>query len=585
MMIRKNSLLLASAFVVFLTGAVAHSPTASAQDWRDEGWQNAVRPVAQDVIRDDQGRHFLVDRRTGRVIKRLWRDRDWQREAPANDWRSDREWDEGRFEREPSWQDEEGYLEPPRSREYFENGLQSRFERRARRRLERRLQRQERKRLRRQERLRERARLRRLEEERYQAMIERRLGRRDRDREWMPQDEIYEEPRTREEPERIAPRAKTALPKQRPQANPNPSVAEIPVERGSLAPVQRQASEAKPSQPKLALPKPGASSGDQTVPAPQTAPSPNPQDETQVARLPDATPPLQTVEPIPSLARPAYGSTRMMELQIVLDRAGFSPGVIDGRWGTNVEKALKAYRLAKGKNVDLRKPAQLAKALTKSGGVALVSRTLTQADVSGPYVSRVPIDYARKAAMKSLAYTSVAEKLAEKFHVSESLLTSLNPGKKFRAGETIKVPAVGSPVERKVHYLVADKSQKQVRAYDRNGVLVAAYPATIGSQATPSPSGTHTIERIAFNPQYTYDPKKNFKQGSNDKILVVPPGPNGPVGSVWIALSKESYGIHGTPRPDKIGKTNSHGCIRLTNWDANELARLVRKGVTVEFKG
>ncbi|PZN49764.1 MAG: hypothetical protein DIU65_13850, partial [Proteobacteria bacterium] len=126
-------------------------------------------------------------------------------------------------------------------------------------------------------------------------------------------------------------------------------------------------------------------------------------------------------------------------------------------------------------------------------------------------------------------------------------------------------------------------SQKQVFAYDEAGKLVAAYPATIGSSDTPSPSGTHAVSRIAFDPNYTYNPKVNFKQGDNDKILTIPPGPNGPVGTVWIALDKPTYGIHGTPEPSKIGKTHSHGCVRLTNWDAAELAKLVKPGVPVEF--
>lgn len=121
--------------------------------------------------------------------------------------------------------------------------------------------------------------------------------------------------------------------------------------------------------------------------------------------------------------------------------------------------------------------------------------------------------------------------------------------------------------------IVAHKGIKQVFAYGEDGALIAAYPATIGSTDTPSPSGTHTVERVALNPGYTYNPKINFRQGQNDKILQIPPGPNGPVGTVWIALSKPTYGIHGTPEPSKIGKTNSHGCIRLTNWDATELAK------------
>jgi lipoprotein-anchoring transpeptidase ErfK/SrfK len=134
-----------------------------------------------------------------------------------------------------------------------------------------------------------------------------------------------------------------------------------------------------------------------------------------------------------------------------------------------------------------------------------------------------------------------------------------------------------------VSKIIADKSRKQVFAYGPMGELVAAYPASIGSADTPSPSGIHLVARVALNPDYTYNPKINFKQGSNTKVLTVPPGPNGPVGTVWIALDKPTYGIHGTPDPSRIGKTQSHGCIRLTNWDAQELAKMVKPGVTVEF--
>ncbi|HEX5934452.1 MAG TPA: L,D-transpeptidase, partial [Pseudorhizobium sp.] len=170
------------------------------------------------------------------------------------------------------------------------------------------------------------------------------------------------------------------------------------------------------------------------------------------------------------------------------------------------------------------------------------------------------------------------------FHMDENYLKALNPGTDFSIpGTTIKVINPGKPKTGAVARIVADKSKEQVLAYAEDGSLIAAYPATIGSTDTPSPTGTHSVQRIALDPGYTYNPKINFKQGNNDKILQIPPGPNGPVGTVWIALSKPSYGIHGTPEPSKIGKTNSHGCIRLTNWDATELAKMVKPGVTVEF--
>jgi lipoprotein-anchoring transpeptidase ErfK/SrfK len=183
-----------------------------------------------------------------------------------------------------------------------------------------------------------------------------------------------------------------------------------------------------------------------------------------------------------------------------------------------------------------------------------------------------------------MAYTSVTEALAERFHMDEAYLKALNPEADFnRPGTRVRVVNFGRTVSTKVQKIIADKSKKQVFAYDAGGKLVAAYPATIGSSDTPSPTGIHAVSRIAINPNYTYNPKINFKQGENDKVLTIPPGPNGPVGSVWIALDKPTYGIHGTPDPSKIGKTESHGCIRLTNFDAQELAKLVSSGVLVEF--
>lgn len=271
-------------------------------------------------------------------------------------------------------------------------------------------------------------------------------------------------------------------------------------------------------------------------------------------------------------------------IQVLMDRAGASPGVIDGKFGSNVDKAFEAYREMTGENLRPTNSEGIKAALTASGGDPFTTYTITAADAAGPFVASVPADYGKKAQLDKLSFTSVSEMLAEKFHMDEAYLKSLNPDANFsRPGTIIRVANVGAPATTKVERIVADKSLKQVRAYDEAGKLVVAYPATIGSTDTPSPTGTHAVSRVAFNPNYTYNPKVNFKQGNNDKILTIPPGPNGPVGSIWIALDKPTYGIHGTPDPSKIGKTESHGCVRLTNWDAQELAKLVSVGVTVEF--
>jgi len=271
-------------------------------------------------------------------------------------------------------------------------------------------------------------------------------------------------------------------------------------------------------------------------------------------------------------------------LQILLDRKGASSGVIDGRFGSNVDKALAAYREITGENLHSTDADKIKADLAANGGEAFTKYTITPEDAAGPFVASVPADYGAKARLDRLSFTSVTEMLAERFHMDEAYLKSLNPGAVFgRPGTVIKVANIGSNATTAVARIVADKRDKQVRAYDEAGKLVVAYPATIGSDETPSPSGTHAVARVAFDPDYTYNPDLNFKQGDNDKVLKIPPGPNSPVGSIWIALDKPTYGIHGTPDPSKIGKTESHGCVRLTNWDATELAKLVKPGVPVEF--
>ena len=206
------------------------------------------------------------------------------------------------------------------------------------------------------------------------------------------------------------------------------------------------------------------------------------------------------------------------------------------------------------------------------------------ADAAGPFIGEVPEDMAALGELETVGYSDAREALAEKFHMSPALLDALNPGVDFgRAGQTIVVASNGSAgLKGEVARIVVNKEESSVRAFNADGDLLAFYPATIGSGETPSPSGTHTVRAVAPEPNYTYDPSR--LSGSNGgSAVVIPPGPNNPVGSVWIDLSRDTYGIHGTPDPAEIGKTASSGCVRLTNWDAEQLAGAVEPGVEVEF--
>ncbi len=287
------------------------------------------------------------------------------------------------------------------------------------------------------------------------------------------------------------------------------------------------------------------------------------------------------------VARPNAAAVRRMVLkaQVLLDRRNFSPGVIDGRAGGNLRAALMAFQAASDLPETGRIDAATWAALAADTAPVLRSHVVSDTDVAGPFVARAaPGDFAALAAEGATGWTSVAESLAERAHMAEALLAGLNPGiARYDAGTRLVVTDTARAELPAIASIRVDKSRRQLLALDGSGKVVAAFPATVGSSERPAPNGEWTVRAVAPAPNYTYDPSRvsfKTKDGGTEK-LVIPPGPNNPVGATWIDLSLDTYGIHGTPEPSAIGKTASNGCVRLTNWDASDLGAAVKPGTRV----
>ena len=267
-----------------------------------------------------------------------------------------------------------------------------------------------------------------------------------------------------------------------------------------------------------------------------------------------------------------------LRAQVLLDRAHFSPGEIDAREGSNVKRALTAFQSAHGLEASGTLDDATWAALDTESLPALVEYTIVEADVAGPFVE-IPSDMMEKAALERMGYASAIEALGEKFHASPKLLEQLNPDADFSAGSTILVPNVAdAPAPAAAASVVVDKSDSTVSLRDADGKVYAMFPATTGSEHDPLPIGEWKIQGVAKDPVFHYNPDLFWDADESHAKAKIAPGPNNPVGIAWVDLSKPHYGIHGTPEPATVAKTQSHGCIRLTNWSVAMVAEAVKPG-------
>jgi lipoprotein-anchoring transpeptidase ErfK/SrfK len=299
---------------------------------------------------------------------------------------------------------------------------------------------------------------------------------------------------------------------------------------------------------------------------------------------------------------PSLPEEMVLAAQVMLDAAGFSPGEIDGKAGANFGRAIAAYQQSRGLTASSKVDDQTLERLRQDfkGQPPLVSYTITDADVAGPYQPDIPKDLVAQSKLPSLDYRNALEAIAEKFHAKPALLESLNPGQTLQAGTQITVPNVTPseplPITTTAKptapananpagvRIVVTKRTSALTVEDADGKVLFFAPVTTGSRRDPLPIGRWKVTGVQQMPPFHYNPDLFWDASPAHSKAKIPPGPNNPVGVAWIDLSKPHYGIHGTPEPSQIGHAQSHGCVRMTNWDVRRVMEWARPGTLVVFQ-